>query len=263
MHKRVLSLGCLLLIVGSLFLVIAASAIVENIEIPASKDPLARDSPENIAALKTHIAYVGTSQEARMDGVIDYISNISGTAGVEKLQNIRDDYLVAAASIPVMQTADQINSLRDDMCAQTRLFAEEAKVQMVIFNGSPEGMRETADASIMAFDISLTSMTDPLWLSRDSARVKVFNRESQERNATIKSLSEKGIDITQARQISDQIDAKRSELESALRNKQGEAMTKFNTGIKTLNQQFRNTVGTYQTNLEIQMKSAAIQAMAG
>jgi predicted phage tail protein len=106
-------------------------------------------------------------------------------------------------------------------------------------------------------------MTDPLWLSRDSARVKVFNRESQERNATIKSLSEKGIDIAQARQISDQIDAKRSELESALRNKQGEAMTKFNTGIKTLNQQFRNTVGTYQTNLEIQMKSAAIQAMAG
>nr|WP_319376898.1 hypothetical protein [uncultured Methanoregula sp.] len=263
MKKRILSLGCLLLIIGSLFLVMTVSAIVENIEIPASKDPLARDSPENIAALKTHIAYVGTSQEARMDGVIAYINNISGSSGAEKLQQIRDDYLEAAASIPVMQTADQINALRDDMCTQTRLFADEARVQVVIFNGTPEDMRKTADASINAFDLSFNGMTDPLWLSRESARVTIFNRESEERNFTIRSLNDKGIDITQARQIADQIDAKRSDLEAALRTRQGEAMTKANTGIKTLNQEFRNTVGTYRANLEIQMKSAAIQAMAG
>lgn len=263
MKKRILSLGCLL-VIGSLFLVMTASAIVENREIPTSKDPLARDSPENIAALKTHIAYVGTSQEARMDGVIAYINNISGSSGgVEKLQQIRDDYLEAAASIPVMQTADQINALRDDMCTQTRLFADEARVQVVIFNGTPEGMKQTADASIRAFDLSFNGMTDPLWLSRESARVTIFNRESEERNFTIRSLSDKGIDVTQARQIADQIDAKRSDLEAALRTRQGEAMTKANTGIKTLNQEFRNTVGTYRANLEIQMKSAAIQAMVG
>jgi len=263
MDKRIISLACLLLIIGSFLLVTAVCALSDTIEVPASTDPLDRDRPENIAALKNHIAYVGESQEARMDGVISYINTISGSAGAGKLQQIRDDYLAAAATIPVMQTADQINSLRDDMCSQTRLFAEETRAQMVMFNGTPDGMRETADASMNAFDVSLNRMTDPLWLSRDSARVVVFNREAQERNFTIMSLKDKGVDITQAQQISDQIDAKRSDLEAALRNNKDGAITKVNTGIKSLNQDFRNTIGAYQTNLAIQMKSAAIMAMSG
>ncbi|WP_321505263.1 hypothetical protein [uncultured Methanoregula sp.] len=260
MHKRMISVMCLLLVIASLFLVTAVCAIVENIEIPKSIDPLDRDRPENIAALKTHIAYVGESQEARMNGVIAYINNISGSEGIDKLQQIRDDYLSAAASIPLMQTSDNINALRDDMCVQTKLFAEETKVQILFFNGTPEGMRETADASMNVFDISFNSVTDPLWLSRENARVKVFARESEERNFTLRSLSEKGIDITRARQISDQIDTKRSDLEAALRNKQDEAMFQANTGIKNLKQQFRNTIGDYRANLEIQMSSAAIMA---
>lgn len=262
MHKRLISLACLFLILGSLFLVTAVCALSDTFEIPASKDPLDRDRPENIAALKSHIAYVGESQEARMNGVISYIDTISGSAGIGKLRQIQDDYLAAAATIPVMQTADQINSLRDDMCVQTRLFAEETNAQMVMFNGNPDGMRKTADASMNAFDVSFDRMTDPLWLSRESARVVVFNRESQERNFTLRSLNDKGVDITQARQISDQIDAKRSELEAALRNNNDGAITKVNTGIKSLNQQFRNTISNYRTNLEIQMKSAAIMAMS-
>ncbi|MFA4860351.1 hypothetical protein [Methanoregula sp.] len=264
MRNRIISLACLLLVIGSLFLVAAVSAAAAPVnggEIPSSSDPLYRDRPENIAALKTHIAYVGESQEARMDGVIEYVSNISGSAGIGRLQQIRNDYLAAAATIPVMQTSDQINALRDDMCAQTKLFAGETMAQLVLFNGTPEGMRVTTGASMNAFEISFNSMTDPLWLSRDSARIVVFNRESEERNFTLRSLSEKGIDITQAQQISDQIDAKRSEVEAALRNNQDGAILKVNTGIKSLNQQFRNTVSDYRTSLEIQMKGAAILAM--
>lgn len=236
---------------------------MDGVEIPASTDPLDRDRPENIAALKSHIAYVGESQEARMNGVISYIDTIGGSAGAGKLRQIQDDYLAAAATIPVMQTADQINSLRDDMCVQSRLFAEETRAKMGMFNGKPDGMQKAVDTSMNAFDVSLNSMTDPLWLSRESARIVVFNRESQERNFTIRSLKDKGVDITQAQQISDQIDAKRSDLEAALRNNKDGAITKVNTGIKSLNQEFRNTVSTYQTNLEIQMKSVAIMAMSG
>jgi hypothetical protein len=259
-HKRNISLACLLLLIGSLFLVTAACAL-DPIDIPASKDPLDRDRPENIAALKTHIAYVGSSQEARMDGVIAYINNISGNAGIENLQQIRDDYLSAAASIPVMQTADQINGLRDDMCTRTRQFSDETKAQMILFNGTPEGIKQAADASVNAFDLSLNGMTNPLWLSRESARVTIFGRESQERNFTLRSLSDKGMDISQAQEISDQIDAKRSDIEAALRNQQGEAMTQANTAIKGLNQQYRNTISGYRTTLAIQMNSAAIMAM--
>jgi len=232
-------------------------------EIPASSDPLYQDRPENIAALKTHIAYVGVSQEARMDGVIGYISNISGSAGIGKLQQIRDDYLSAAATIPLLNSSDDINSLRNDMCAQTRLFAEETQIQLVVFNGTPEAMRSTAAASVNAFELSFTSMTNPLWLSRDSARIVVFNRESEERNFTLNSLSQKGIDITRAREISEQIDAKRSEVEAALRDNHHGAILNVNTGIKSLNQQFRNTVGDYRASLDVQMKTAAILSMNG
>ncbi|WP_321506411.1 hypothetical protein [uncultured Methanoregula sp.] len=260
MHNRHLSWVCLSLFILSFVLIPAVGAISNTIEIPASKDPLDRDRPENIAALKNHIAYVGESQEARMDGVISYISNISRNEGVEKLQQIRNDYLAAASTIPVMQTADEINAARDDMCVQSQLFAEETRNQIVMFKGTPEGMQESVTISLNTFEASLNGMTDSLWLSRQSARIIIFNRESQERTSLLRSLTENGTDTTQAQRLSDQIDSKRPELETALRNNKGMAVRNVNTAVKSLNQQFRNTIADYRTNLKIKASIALIKA---
>ena len=248
MAKQLGAKGVLCLILFCLVLIPSVSAIVEYLEVPASSDPIARDSPENIAALKNHIAYIGGSQEARMDGVIAYIETISGSAGIGNLRQIESDYMAAASTIPAMKTADQINSLRDEMCVQSGHFAEESKARLLLFNGSSDEMQKHIAISINAFDLSLAGMTDPLWLSETTARVTVFGRESSERNFTLRHFQENGIDISEARLISERIDAIRPALERALQDNKPESVLEINTKIKSLNQQYRNTVAGYRAD---------------
>jgi hypothetical protein len=242
MTIRTTAIRCTCLLLISLVLILPVSAIVENIEIPASRDLPDRDRPENIAALKNHNAYIGESQEARMIGVISYINSISGGTGAGKLQEIRSDYMAAAASIPLMNRSDRINELRDEMCIQSGRFAQETQGRMLIFNGTPDGMRETVNISLNAFDRSLDNGTEPLWLAGKNARIVIFDRESQERNYTLRNLKDEGYDVTGPEEISDRINAKRSGLESAAAMSDGEKILAINTELRSLNQQFRNSI---------------------
>ncbi|WP_321504382.1 hypothetical protein [uncultured Methanoregula sp.] len=246
MDNRVIPVGCLCLILICLIVVPTVCAIVENIEVPASKDPLERDSPANIAALKLHAAYIGASQHARMDGVISYIDGIGGSDGAERLRQAEDDYMAAASSIPVVQTADQINDLRDDMHVQSRMFEEETHARLLFFNGTAEGMQASVNISVNAFDLSLKGMTDPLWLSEAGARIIVFDRESRERNYTMRTLAETGVDITRAQQISGRIDALRPKLEAVVLGSRDRTIFTINSDIKSLNRMYRNTIAEYR-----------------
>jgi hypothetical protein len=238
-----------------------ASVSADETTIPRSSGTLAQDDPELISCLKTHIAYVGQTQDARMNGVISYVDTISGGLGSGNLRDIREDYLAVASSIPVMQTADDIAQARVELQRQSRLFSEETKTQMVMFNGSTDTMREQASTSIQAMEDSITSIKDSLWLAKETARLTVFNQESQQRAEVIRTLSNQGVDISKAANISREIDAHRDDLQKALTAKSTTALMTTNSGLKSLNREFRVTVEGYQTNLQIEMKCAAILAM--
>lgn len=238
-----------------------ASFSADGTPIPESKDSLAQDNPDLIGPLKIHVAYVGQIQDARMDGVIDYIDTISDSSGSENLREIQEDYMAIASSIPVMQTADDITEARMELQRQSKLFAEETKLQLVTFNGSTDAMREKASATIQPVEDSITSLRDSLWLAKDSARLTVFNQESAQRAASLRSLSKQGIDISRAENISQQIDAQRNDLQKALSDKSVSALKASNQGLKLLNREFRATVDGYHAEYQIEMKRAAILAM--
>jgi hypothetical protein len=237
------------------------AAVSADVTLPASSDTLAKDNPEVIAALKTHVAYVGQSQDARMDGVIGYIDTISNGEGSHSLREIREDYLIIASSIPVMQTADDIAEARLGLQRQSRLFAEETRAQLLLFNGSTDAMREQAAKRVEAVENSATSLTDSLWLAKETARLTIFNRESEQREALLRGLSRQGIDVSRAANISQQIDAKRSDLQSALSARSVPALAAVNTGLRPLNAEFRKTVEEYRAGRTIELKRAAILAM--
>jgi hypothetical protein len=240
---------------------VLASVSADTTIIPQSRDTLAQDNPEFIRALKTHVAYVGQAQDARMDGVITYIDTISDGTGSGTLREIQEDYMAVASSIPVMQTADDIAGARAELQRQSRLFAEETKAQLVLFNGSTDTMRETASASMQSVEDSFTSLKNSLWLANETARLTVFNRESGQRAAVIRSLTKQGVDVTRASNISQQIDARRSDLEKALTDKSVRALVATNNGVRALNREFRTTVDGYQQELQIERKRTAILAM--
>ena len=261
MNRQVIfriGLCCLLLLIA--VGVPLASAATEIIPLPVQQQQnlSPQDNPALISALKAHAAELAGFQKARMDGVISYITNISGGSGGVDLQMIEEDYLATATSIPLMGTVDEIDAARSNMGDLTRQFSEETKAQMQIFNGSTEDMRSSINDSIASVGESVDGVKGYAWLAGDAARLQVFDLAVMKQNELLASLSSRGIDVSAAQSVADQIAAQRTVLVDALKNHDDAALTTTNAVIKSLNQQFRNDIATYRAKLEIQMTVAAL-----
>jgi hypothetical protein len=255
---------CILCIVGLFAVLVPVAGAVPDTPARAQGTPfLDRDNPELIAALRHHTAYVGDAQQARMDGVIRYIDLISGGAGAYQLRWIMEDYLAAAASVPLMNTSDEIGRARGEMQLQSGRFVDETRIQMAIFDGNAAGLAASINASVQAVEDSFSGIRDSVWLVRDSARLTAFLLEAEERDEILRDLGRRGADTTEAQKISEEIDRKRPDLEAILRGSRKGSIEAVNSGIKQLNGQFRSTVERYRAELGIRVKAAAIMAGQG
>lgn len=251
----------ILLAVSFVFLTPVASALLENADIPHSTGPLDKDNPEELSLLKSHTAYVGVMQQARMNGVIGYIDRISDGAGTANLQWIQEDYIAAASSIPLLYTSDEITVAREEMRAQSIRFFEETNIQMAAFNGTNTDLRASTKESEEDAETKFALMPDSVWLMKGSARLAAFNTSAEKRADLLLTLTRKGVDITQISEISDQIEARRADLQVIVVKHQDGAILSLNSGISRLNNQFRNTVDETLKNHEIQLKTTAMLAM--
>ena len=257
-------MACVAGIVVVLFLLIASpvSAELDPDTIPRSTTPDHADRPEAILLEKTHIAYVACDQDTRMNGVIRYIEIISNGSGVYRLRQIRDDYLVTASSIPLMQKATEIEKARDTLGASAREFSAETQAQMLRFNGSAERMQDCIRS--MAKSSAVRNAESPdggLWLKNESSRLVLFNRDTINRKQIIAELGKQGANTTVIRNISLQIEAQRPNIHGALINKSSSALQSANVEIKDLNREFRRNVADARDALAIAMKRDAIMAM--
>ena len=239
-----------------------ASAVVDKYsDIPPSTGPLDKDNPELLSVLKTHTAYVGMMQQARMNGVIGYIDRISNGAGSTNLRWIQDDYLAAVSTVPLLYTSDEITIAREEMRAQSIRFLDETNIQMAAFNGKEAELRASTNETEADAETTFVSMPDSVWLIKGSARLAAFNTSAEKRAALLLTLTRKGVDISGALVLSDQIDAKRTELEAVVVKHHDGAILSLNSGIARLNSQFRSTVDEALKNHEIQLNTAAMLAM--
>jgi hypothetical protein len=240
---------------------VASAVVGEYTDIPPSTGPLSKDNPELISVLKTHTAYVGVMQQARMNGVIGYIDQISGGAGSINLRWIQDDYLAAASTIPLLYTSDEITSAREEMRTQSIRFSDETQIQMAAFNGNGTELRACTNETQTDAEYNLSRMPGSVWLIKGSARLAAFNASAEKRTALLLTLTRKGVDLSEASKLSDQIEAKRTELQEAVVHHEDGAIFSVNSGISRLNNQFRSTVDEALKNREIQLNVAAMLAM--
>lgn len=253
-RPKLLRAGLILLFLSALCVPLAG-AVTQSSDQSGSQRYVIQDSAELISPLKMHIAYVGKTQQARMDGVITYIDRISGGSGTSGLRQIQEDYLIAAFPVPVMRTVEEITEAREEMRHQSELFVDETNTQLVIFNGSNADMRASAEAALHPVEESFTCLKYSSWLSSQTTRSMVFNRSSERRRATLDDLSLYGMDVTYPKTLSTQIDARHAELENALLQNHDEELLSLNSGIRLLKKQFRTTVLGYQMDLEAQLKA--------
>jgi len=252
-----LKLGIVFLLVCGVVIQLALAAPV----ITQNKDYLDQDSPDTIIALKNHVAFVGDDQRIRMNYAITYIDNISKGTGTLRMKWIEHDYLVAVSSIPLMYTSDEIAEAREEMQRQSILFADDTKSQIVMFNGSMDDLREGTRVSMQSVNDSFDNISQTLWLSRNTARLTVFINDSEMRATLLKQLGRKGVNTTAGWDISNQIDAKRSDIIDAIRTGRKGSIQIVNTEIKQLNQQFRNQIEAYDSNLQIQVKTTEMTSI--
>lgn len=238
------------------------SALPDSTAQSGNQNTIIRDDAEVLSSLKMHAAYVGKMQQVRMDGVIQYIDRISEGTGSAHLQQIQEDYLMAAFSIPIMRTVTEINTAREEMRQQSILFADETNNQIMMFNGTTDEMRANANSNMQIVEGTFNSIMYSSWLSSETTRLTVFNESAERRTAALDTLSAQGLDISHARNLSDQIDIQHSELEDALLQNRDGALLSITSGLKQLNQQFRNTIDGYQTSALVQMKTADMMSMS-
>jgi len=196
-----------------------------------------------------------------MEGVIQYIEQISGGMGSARLYQIQEDYLIAALSVPVMGSLNEINAAREEMRHQSILFADETNAKLVMFNGTTDEMRAHANTNTLVVERTFNNIMYSSWLASDTTRLRLFNRSSERRTATLDMLNSQGLDVSEVQNLSDQIDAQHAELENALLQNRDESLLSITSGLKYLNQQFRNTIKVYQTNALMQMKTTEIMSM--
>lgn len=250
-----------LCIVLMLAIVPCVSAAVTGTDIPHSTAPNSEDNPADLASLKGHIAYVCEIQDASMTGTIRYVDTISSGAGTVGLQQFRDDYLVTAASIPLMKTNAEITKARDDLREETRLFSEETKARLIQYNGSTTILRNYTHAATRIAEKALADPEHDLWLANESARLTVFNRDTANRLSIIRTLTRQGINTTEMKNLSLQIDAERAPLVACLTNQSSAALREVNGDIRTLSHDFREQVAAARSAREIALKRDAMMAM--
>jgi hypothetical protein len=242
---------------------LSATCTAADLPMPDSSDYSTKDNPVQIGALKTHVAYVGETQQARMDGVIRYIDTISNGTGSVGLRMIEQNYMATVSSVPLMFTESEIEVSRITLKDLSRKFSDETIAKMNTFKGSPEGLRSSINKSLSAFDDALAAVPGPFWLAQNSARIIVFNSSSLERQLLLARLGAAGVDTTQAQQISADIDAKFPDLQAAIAGGKKGAIQEVNRAIWGLSQQFRSVVEDYQKNLKIQAAAFSISAIPG
>jgi len=223
----------------------------------ASTPANARDDPQLISGLKIHVAYYGELQQAQMDGTIRYINTISNGTGISALQNYEEDYMVAASSVPSMNSADDITAARDTMQTKSRKFSAETQVQMMKYGGKPADLGKWVNASVSQTEDSILRSNGTYWLAQNTSRLVVFNYYSVGRSAILQNLEQQGMNVTDARQVSETIDAQRPALKDAVLNDRFDALKETNSAIDEQNRKFRDLVTGYQDQVLLRSAIAA------
>lgn len=252
---EILSKGLILFFLSMLFVPVAV-AVTPGASQSDSPGYFIQDSARQISPLKMHVAYIGKTQQARMDGVITYIDQISGGTGTASLRQIQENYLMAAFPVPVMRTVEEINEAREEMQHQSILFVDETNAQLAMFNGSQADMQSSAEAAVHPVEESYNCAKYSSWLASQTTRSQVFNQSSERRTAILTDLTLQGMDVTYPESLSAQIDAQHAELENALLRNQDGTLLSINSGLRLLKEQFHTTIDGYRMDLHAQMKTA-------
>jgi len=205
------------------------------------------NNPEHITAMKANVAYTGAIGQAQMDGAISYIGTVSNGAGTSQLSSIESQFTGTESSAGSMTAADQIKAAETQMSSDRKEFMTTAKGSLKEYNGTAKALRESINASVMAQSGTIQNLRNTWWTDRETARMDEFAQNDQNRNNVLAKLTAKGVDVSQAQAIENQIQQEGTDLKAGFDSQDGNAVKAANQQLATLCNQFRDIVKGYRT----------------
>jgi len=234
-----------ILLIGNLCMICLIAAVM-----PAGAAPVNgtgwNTNPEHIAAMQAFVAYAGAKGQAQMDGAISYLGTISNNAGTSQLSSIESQFTGTVSSVQSMTTGDQIRDTETQLSADRKDFMTTAKESLREYNGTGKALAASVNASVMAQSATLQTLENTWWTDRQTARMDEFAANDQRRTGVLSNLTAKGIDVSQAQAIENQIQQEGAALNAALTSRDESAIRAANEQLATLNQQFASTVKGYR-----------------
>jgi len=234
-----------ILLIGSLCMICLIAAVM-----PAGAAPVNgtawNTNPGHIAAMQAFVAYAGAKGQAQMDGAISYLGTISNDAGTGQLSSIESQFTGTVSSVQSMTTGDQIRDAETQLSADRKDFMTTAKESLREYNGTGKALAASVNASVMAQSATLQTLENTWWADRQTARMDEFAANDQRRTGVLSNLTAKGIDVSQAQAIENQIQQEGTVLNTALTSRDESAIKAANEQLATLTQQFASTVKGYR-----------------
>jgi hypothetical protein len=141
-----------------------------------------------------------------------------------------------------MTAADQIQAAEAQMKTDRTSFMTAAKGDLKQYNGTGTALAASINASVMAQAATLQTLENTWWTDRQTARMDEFATNDQRRNGVLSNLTAKGVDVSQAQAVENQIQQEGTALNSALTSRDESAIKAANEDLATLNKQFATLV---------------------
>ena len=202
------------------------------------------DNPEHIAAMQASTAYSGELFKAKMDGAIQYIGTLNGSVSNGILQADEQQFLTTVASVESMTTNESISQAWSTMKTQIAQFRTDLKTALSADNGSDSSLQSSVNASVTADQATIQNLDNAYWTARETSRLDEFSYNDARRTSCLANLTAKGIDVTSAQQIENQIQALQPNLKAALDAKSDSQLDTVNDEIYGLCQQLSQAVST-------------------
>jgi len=248
-------------LIGSLCIFCLIMAVMPATAAPTSGSSWNSD-PEHVAAMQAFVAYAGAKGEAQMNGAISYIGTISNGAGTAPLSTLETQFEGTVFSVQSMTTGDEIQQAESQLKTDRTDFVSTAKSDLKEYNGTGKALEQSVNASVMAQATTLQELENTWWTDRQTARMNEFSTNDQKRNGILANLTAKGVDVSQAQAVENQIQQEGSALNTALTSRDESAIKAANQDLATLNQQFAGIIKGYRSELRTKVTTTALPATA-
>ena len=234
-------------LIGSLCMICLVAAIMPVAADPTTGENAWNTNTEHVAAMQAFVAYAGAKGQAQMDGAISYIGTISNGAGTAPLTSIESQFEGTVTSVQSMTSGTQIQQAESQLKTDRTDFMSTAKSDLKEYNGTGKAFEQSINASVMAQATTLQGLENTWWTDRQTARMDEFSTNDQKRNGVLANLTAKGIDVSGAQAVENQIQQEGTALNAALTDRDESAIKAANQNLATLNKQFESIIKSYRS----------------